>query len=1385
MRRLASARITFYKPVRLLWVIPIVFIGFVAQNVGSANDPSLQRGQRAGDQSATESGNPSSTLPSSLPGGRAPESSGRSVVPQASTGSASLLTIQGSNAGSSNGDYVSDEDELDTYYRFYIEVPSALSRLTVEIFDPDIGLGGGSEDNNGRDRDRDGYNSTVTYTLVDPTGTTRATLNGNSSNPSGSDNQWVNLFNSTASIFAGHWELRVNMSSDVTGGNDINAIGIRAHDGTSGAGGTELNVYVDSIVPVGVNPPNSGTNSRSYNLYPYATSGCSCYKNDFDFDSNSGNTGAVTFTSRTGAFTRSFTSSAMSGNDDWRRDNFSGWTTDSTAVDYGVWAAVVTINSYISSGQQNGNYGNIYVTNSQSTTETPAANPVANSFRIYLPTDGGAAPVKPYVEQLLTFASVGPNPPAVGQTSRFTVTVRVVNPTSRAITFSNVPANRVTANIPGGGATYAGNDLVSQGSVVSEPAVGGTGNIIWNPGTVAAGATAVMSYRVNVTPTSSGQRIPVTATPASGNGTRAQFVDETGNTTQARSTFLFGPLCELAVTQGVLTSVDLARFTATAYDGGVWLQWETGIELDNLGFRLYREEFGNRVPVTEQMIPGSALVAGAGVTLGAGRSYQWWDRAQYRKAADTYWLEEIDLKGQSKWHGPFATNLAGGPPPRQISKTQSTTQSTAAEALSLTGHGSQASAPLQRTAVLALQSPQQMLAQAELASKIALKLSIRNEGWYRVTQPEMIAAGFGPALATGFLQLYVDGEQVPIKVVTGKGGRFDSSAAIEFYGLGLDAAFTDTRVYWLVAGPEPGLRITQSSGGATPSSARNFLHTVERKERSLFFFSLKNGDKENFFGATVSPAPVDQPLTLQRPDLSAASPATLEVALQGATLVSHRVRVHLNGVDVGTLAFEDQSPGVARLSVPQGLLKEGQNQVKLAGEGGDSDYSFVDHIRISYWRNFTADDDSLRLTVQGKLQTTIGGFTGGAIRVLDVTNPGLVQEVQGQIVQQKGVFSVKVSPSTAGQRTLLALTESRMKTPYAVSLNSPSSLRSPANGADLVMIAHKDFVAGCEPLKSHREGQGLSVAVVNIEDVFDEFSYGQKSPQAIRDFLAFAATSWDRPPRFALLVGSASRDPKNYTGLGDLDFVPTKTVETTAMETASDEWFVEFGGGGSAEVQIGRLPARTPEELSAMVAKIIGYDEAASSNEVLLYADSNTGFDFRGASDQLKSLLPSYVTAEQINRDETDAATARSRLIAAIERGQKVVNYGGHGSATIWKDFVLTSADAENLDNGDRLPVFVMMTCLNGYFIDPGSASLAESLMIAPGGGAVAVWASSGMASPAEQMLMNHELFQLIFSNNASPITLGEATARARAAINDRDVRRTWVLFGDPTTRLR
>jgi hypothetical protein len=78
--------------------------------------------------------------------------------------------------------------------------------------------------------------------------------------------------------------------------------------------------------------------------------------------------------------------------------------------------------------------------------------------------------------------------------------------------------------------------------------------------------------------------------------------------------------------------------------------------------------------------------------------------------------------------------------------------------------------------------------------------------------------------------------------------------------------------------------------------------------------------------------------------------------------------------------------------------------------------------------------------------------------------------------------------------------------------------------------------------------------------------------------------------------------------------------------------------------------------------------------------------------------------------------------------------------------------------------------------------SMAEALVKVGGGGAIGVWTSSGVTEPSNQVAMNRELLKLLF--NGRSLTLGEATSRAKAATKDQDVRKTWILFGDPATKL-
>ncbi len=93
------------------------------------------------------------------------------------------------------------------------------------------------------------------------------------------------------------------------------------------------------------------------------------------------------------------------------------------------------------------------------------------------------------------------------------------------------------------------------------------------------------------------------------------------------------------------------------------------------------------------------------------------------------------------------------------------------------------------------------------------------------------------------------------------------------------------------------------------------------------------------------------------------------------------------------------------------------------------------------------------------------------------------------------------------------------------------------------------------------------------------------------------------------------------------------------------------------------------------------------------------------------------------------------------------------------------------------------MTCDNGSFANPTMDSLGESLLRA-NGGAIAVWASSGLTTPSGQLEANQALFHQLFATNLPP-SIGGAVRQAKNASSDPDVRQTWNLMGDPETRLR
>lgn len=618
----------------------------------------------------------------------------------------------------------------------------------------------------------------------------------------------------------------------------------------------------------------------------------------------------------------------------------------------------------------------------------------------------------------------------------------------------------------------------------------------------------------------------------------------------------------------------------------------------------------------------------------------------------------------------------------------------------------------------------------------------------------------------------------------------------------------------------------------TLAPAPNFIYNVQRKDRTnaIYFTAALNGDQENFYGEIViadfgvTPNPTSLAFTLNNLETTSAATAQVTVSLQGVSLITHQVNVLVNDVSVGTITIAQQDAATQTFSLPVSLLVEGNNTVKLVGGLACSaspchDTTLVDYVRIAYPHSFKPDNDSLQFSVKSTVSARIDGFTNSNIRVLDLSDPVNVQAIH-PIVETSGPgYALTVLPNGRGKgRRIVALPATQLSHPASITLNTPSNLHDqtdPANAADLVVISYKDFIpslTAIQPpsslsfvaLRQSQPSPNYSVKVVDVEDVFDEFSYGVHTPQAIRDFLSLATTTWSKKPGYVMLLGDASYDPRNYQGYGNFDFVPTKLIDTgfkndaTSLETASDDWLVDFDGNGIADISIGRLPVRTLAEANLVIGKIVNYTPSTPPQSVLLVADTQGSYywNFEQSDDDIAALLPASLTKQKVYRRlQPSDAQANINIANQINAGQVLVVYSGHGNTNIWGGSIFASDDsfaaagrgATSLTNGNKLPFLVVMDCLNGYFIvpQPSGQSLAEAIVKAPNGGAVGSFASSGLTIPDGQHAMGTAMFQLLYPAGGSTIPIGDAGRQAKVSTNDIDVRRTWILFGDPTMKIR
>jgi hypothetical protein len=807
---------------------------------------------------------------------------------------------------------------------------------------------------------------------------------------------------------------------------------------------------------------------------------------------------------------------------------------------------------------------------------------------------------------------------------------------------------------------------------------------------------------------------------------------------------------------------------------GTRLTWQTEEEVSHLGFQVWREREGVRTRISRGLIPGSMFATGD-LPLAGRRHYEFWDAQPASDASQAYWLEEIGTTGSSRWHGPIAP-VAGGPTdvdrarplavlPRPFALSPRNAPSAVASAITGSGLVRPHLAPVDaRRAVAALTDPTCANRAASLPS---VKIGISAAGWYRLEVAALVAAGLPADVDLTRLGLYADGRSVAM-IVSGLG----ANQAIEFYGTGLDTRETATHIYWLVANDAHAARVAPATATSVGPPATSYLADVERRDRTIYFAALLNGPADNFFGPPITDAPVTQTLEVSAPLVADGLTASLEVSLQGATLDPHDVQVSWAGTALGHVAWHGRDAGTGTFSVPVSNLHEGGNDVVLTSLTGAGDATLVDHVRLTYPRLFRATGETLAAVVPAGGSAMVEGLSSGAVRVVDVSTPAAPRELQVEAVAAPdGTFTARMSvPSDGTEHPIYAFTPAGVSSADFVVANRPSSLCATA-GAEVAVVAPAAFFDALTPWVTARRAAGWSVELVDVEDVYDEMTYGAHAASALASFVRWRLRDpLSRRLRDLLLVGDASLDPRNFLGKDVPDIVPTKLVDTATIETASDDALADLDGDGVPEIAVGRWPAHTVQDVQGAVARTLGFGAGPFSRGALVVAGPSAGFDFVQSAADVAASLP--VTAEQLDASGLGPVAARAALMNLWAIGPSFVAYLGHGSQGVWEG-VLSMDDLSGTNPVGAPAVVAAMTCLNGFFQDVYQDCLAERLMRADNG-AAAVWASSGLEEGGAQ----GELARA-FEENLATKSLGESARSAKASVASANA--AMVLFGDPT----
>lgn len=715
------------------------------------------------------------------------------------------------------------------------------------------------------------------------------------------------------------------------------------------------------------------------------------------------------------------------------------------------------------------------------------------------------------------------------------------------------------------------------------------------------------------------------------------------------------------------------------------------------------------------------------------------------------------------------------------------------------------------------------------------RIPVGSSGLYKISHGDLVAAGLPGSPDPRTFRLYHRGIEQAIRVHGQDDGIFQTGDYIEFIGSGNDGSldstlyadaghqphryynlFSDTTAYFLTWGGPTGKRMTTFSAPATGVSPAAWHFN----ERLLILKDTYSGGRdysdiqltafdqgEGWMGVQILQ---NQIVTYAVPGITETVPSggkpLLEVLLTGRGPMVHHVELYAGPRLLLSLSF----PGYESYQHEQ-LLEwsdidaSGALALRVKVAGGAPDRVSVGYIRLRFPQEVTMAGAQERFFILPPSETATVLLNvreaPATVRLFDVTDPAGVAEIATSfstsldaVVPASGerhFFATAAARPVAGIRRVTFREIVPGQANY-VMITHPS-LRAPAMGYVDPVLAYAEY-------RALPEGGGYDTLVVNIDQLYDQFNYGEPSPRAIVQFMKFLASA--SPPEYLFLVGKGLDVNYGYRRR-PLEFSTYRDLVPTAGYPASDMAFTA-GLGGIAHapaVATGRLTATSSAEVASYFNKVREHEARPYDNlsrKKLLHLSGGIE-DHEPAV--FRSIMEDFATtAEGLYLGGSVKAIAKGsrdvKLINVsdeINNGLAMVTFFGHSAPnTTDFDIGMASDPVMGYNNKGKYPFLLMNGCDAGsYFLN--ATIFGEDWIKTPDRGAVGFIAHSAYGKLVGLQRYASTFYQVAFGDQAF-INQGVGRIQQELArryfqtfgteADDITQAQQMVLLGDPAVRI-